>query len=46
MLGSIPVCFAMIKHDLAKPGLDVLVAADDTRLKGVTQPQLTFWKRG
>jgi tRNA-modifying protein YgfZ len=46
MLGSAPVCFAMIKHDLAKPGLEVLIAAEDQRIGGVTQPELVFWKRG
>jgi tRNA-modifying protein YgfZ len=47
MLGSIPVCFAMIKHDLAKEGVEVLVAADDAiRVRGTTQPELTFWRRG
>lgn len=45
MLGSSPICFAMIKHDKAKPGLSVLVEADAQRIKGATQPQLTFWRR-
>jgi glycine cleavage system aminomethyltransferase T len=45
MLGSTPVCFAMIKHDLARPGVDVLVGADGDQIRGRTQDGLTFWKR-
>jgi tRNA-modifying protein YgfZ len=45
MLSSVPVCFAMIRHDLAKPGLEVLVAAEDERIRGMTQSELSLWKR-
>ncbi len=46
MRGSAPVCFAMVKHDMAKAGLNVLVAAENERIAGVTQAELAFWKRG
>lgn len=46
MLGSAPVCFAMIKQDRARPNVRVLVAADEVRIAGATQPGLAFWKRG
>lgn len=46
MLGSTPVCLAMIKHDLARPNVDVLVEADGERIRGRLQEGLVFWKKG
>ncbi len=45
MLGSTPVCFAMHKHEFAKPGLDLLVEADGERIRGKTQDLVAFWKK-
>jgi tRNA-modifying protein YgfZ len=46
MLGAIPICFAMVKAGFREPGLEVLVAADGTRIAGTVQKDLPFWKRG
>lgn len=46
MLGSTPVCFAMIKHEFTRPGIEVLVEADGERIRGKTQETLAFWKKG
>lgn len=45
MLGQTPICFATIKHEHAKPGVEVLLAADDQRIRGTTQADLAFWRR-
>jgi tRNA-modifying protein YgfZ len=45
MLGGEPVCFAMVKFEHTPAGTQLLVAADEDRLAGTVQPQLSFWKR-
>lgn len=45
MLGATPICFAAVKPGANAPGTELLIAADETRIKGTVQPSLTFWKR-
>jgi folate-binding protein YgfZ len=45
MLGATPACFAAVKPGFEAPGTALAVAADATRVNGVVQPSLTFWRR-
>lgn len=45
MLGQTPVCFAMIKHDLAVAGTQVVVQAEGKPVTGEIQPSLRFYAR-
>jgi len=45
MLGGRPICFAMVKTDLADPGTDLLVEAESHRLRARVRSELRFWTR-
>jgi tRNA-modifying protein YgfZ len=46
MLGGEPIAFAMVKHEAMAAGSEVLIEAEDERIKGVVQAELAFLKRG
>ena len=46
MLGSVPICFALVRHAHTSPGTRVAVATEGERITATVQPELVFWKRG
>lgn len=46
MLGSAPICFALVRHAHASLGTKLLVVAEGERIGATVQPGLVFWERG